>query len=412
MLIIYMAQSLIIGCLVGLLVSTYRFALDQAESFAFYYFGHLEHNFMLLPVLVIAFFLVGRISLYLMEKTPEIAGGGILYVQHALREIATNNSPWLILLNKFLAGVLAIACGLFLGKVGPSLQLGVCLGQGINKLLNADENRQLDRLATASSASLSAAMSAPLAGLTYNFEGLLEHFSWRRLLFCLPGTLAAYLVSLTIFGDKPIIPMQAFNIFKVQELLQLVVLGCIIGLIGFIFGRLMVAAHMIYAKYVAQNVRPFIPLALALLFAIYFPAILGTGHTTLALIDFNRGLEFLLILLVLKSLFFLVAFASGTSGGMFFPTLIIGSLLGAVIAEVAIAYLGVAEVFFINIVLVSMAGFFAAVLSAPLTAVVLVCELTLSVNNLVPILIICPIAHYLNKGLRGMYAKLQTNNSL
>lgn len=108
----------------------------------------------------------------------------------------------------------------------------------------------------------------------------------------------------------------------------------------------------------------------------------------------------------------MIAFASGIPGGMFFPAIIVGSLLGSVTAKFAILHMGVGEMFFVNIVLVSMAGFFAAVMHAPLTAVILVCELTLSVNNLVPMLIVCPIAYYLDKLLRSLYEKLQANNRI
>lgn len=412
MLIRYIFQSVFIGSLVGIVISAYRFALVQAERFAVVCFERLQNDFMLLPLSVIALFVIGRAIGYLISKTPEIGGGGILYVRRALQGTVTHNNPWLILINKFMAGVLAIASGLFLGKVGPSIQLGVCLGQGTNKAFNTDPKYQKDMLVNSASASLTTAMSAPLAGLTYSFEGLLGSFSWRTLLLCIPGTVAAYLISIIFFGTNPIINMPAFNLFKWYELFQLVILACIIGIIGFIFERFLIAFHSFYENYTARAARPMVPLAFALLFAAYFPAVLGTGASTLALISLDSSLKFLLLLFVCKTFFLLIAFSSGIPGGMFFPAIIVGSLLGAVTAKFAILHMGIAEMFFVNIVLVSMAGFFAAVMHAPLTAVILVCELTLSVNNLVPMIIVCPIAYYLDKLLRSVYEKLQANNRI
>lgn len=83
------------------------------------------------------------------------------------------------------------------------------------------------------------------------------------------------------------------------------------------------------------------------------------GNRALGVIRLDSGLEFLLLLFVCKTLFFLLVFAAGIIGGIFFPIIIIGSLFGSLIAELAINYMGVSNLLFSNIVRVSMAGFFA-----------------------------------------------------
>ena len=411
MLIRYMLQSLITGLCVGVIVCAYRAGLSMAEAFAFTGAEQLQTNILLVLPAIVILLLIGYMINYLVHKAPQISGGGVLYVQESFHRTSSINIER-ILYSKFIAGILAICGGLFLGKVGPALQLGACTSQLLNKLFNTDSNQHNNMLASATSAAMAAAMDAPLAGIVYTFENLSKRRSWMMLLMSIPGTLAAYLLAVEIFGGKAIIQMQAFNSFQIYEYFQLIFLGIFLGFFAFIFGRLLLTLNLLYDKHVKVSLRVYIPLACSLIFAIYFPIVLGLGNRTLEVIKFNHSLEFLIVLFILKTLFFILAFAAGVPGGMFFPILIIGSLFGAVSAEFAVVYMAIDRIFFVNIVLVSMAGFFAAAMRAPVTAIILVSELTLSASNIIPMMVVCPVAYYMEKVFRGMYEQLQTNNSV
>lgn len=411
MLLRYICQSLITGLCVGVIICTYRAALLLAEELAFNNVQYLQENIFILPLIALVMVFVGYLINKLAQAAPEIRGGGVLYVQEAFNN-ASGGNVWLTLVNKFIAGILAIGCGLFLGKVGPSLQLGTCMAQGLNRLLHTDSKHYTNMLASATSAAMAASMDAPLAGIVYTFEKLTNKRSLMMLVMSIPGAAAAYFMAVKVFGGKAIIAMQSFNNFQLYEYLQLAFFGLLLGLFAFAFSRLLLILNLLYDKHVKEHFRVFIPLTFSVFFAMFFPIVLGLGNRTLEVISINHSLDFLIVLFVCKTLFFLLAFAAGVPGGMFFPVIIIGSLFGAVTAEFAIVYLGIDSVFFTNIVLVSMAGFFAAAMRAPITAIILVSELTLSINNLVPMMVVCPVAYYMEKIFRGIYEQLQTNNSV
>ena len=126
----------------------------------------------------------------------------------------------------------------------------------------------------------------------------------------------------------------------------------------------------------------------------YIPEILDGGHFMLNILDFAiPSLGILVLLLVAKYLFSVVSFSAGIPGGIFLPLLVIGAYIGAVFGSIATPFLGFEEVIIYKFIVISMAGFFAATIRAPITGVVLLSEMCGSTESLVAMLIVVIIAY-------------------
>ena len=99
-------------------------------------------------------------------------------------------------------------------------------------------------------------------------------------------------------------------------------------------------------------------------------------------------LLFLFILIVVKFLFTFACFGSGAPGGIFFPLLVLGALVGNFVGLIYVKYLGIPSIYLMNFVVLAMAGHFASIVKAPITAILLISEMTGSLNHLLSLAVV------------------------
>ena len=104
--------------------------------------------------------------------------------------------------------------------------------------------------------------------------------------------------------------------------------------------------------------------------------------------DSNFTMMFLLTLIVVKFLFTFVCFGSGVPGGIFFPLLVLGALVGNFVGLVFAKYLGIPDMYIANFIVLAMAGHFASIVKAPITAILLISEMTGSLNHLLSLAVV------------------------
>ena len=119
------------------------------------------------------------------------------------------------------------------------------------------------------------------------------------------------------------------------------------------------------------------------------PSLLGGGHELIININhLHIGLTMLLFYLFIKYIFTFVSFGSGVPGGIFFPLLALGALMGNILGGVCVTYLGVPHQFLVNFAVLAMAGHFAATVKAPITGIILIFEMTGSFEHLLPLSVV------------------------
>ena len=132
------------------------------------------------------------------------------------------------------------------------------------------------------------------------------------------------------------------------------------------------------------------------------PEVLGSGHELIvSLTDGEMVLKTVLLVLVVKFVFSAVSFGSGAPGGIFFPLLILGAMIGGAFAMIGTQWFGLQQQYINNFVLLAMAGFFTAIVRAPLTGIVLLFEMSGSVSQMLSLSIVSVTAYIVATLLRS-----------
>ena len=129
-------------------------------------------------------------------------------------------------------------------------------------------------------------------------------------------------------------------------------------------------------------------------FGLLFPSVLGSGHELIvSLTNGEMVLSLLLITFVLKFVFSAISFGSGAPGGIFFPLLILGALIGGIFAVTGVELFGLDSIYINNFVLLAMAGYFTAIVRAPITGIILLFEMSGSVSQMLSLAIVSVTAY-------------------
>ncbi|MDR1778767.1 MAG: ClC family H(+)/Cl(-) exchange transporter [Clostridiales Family XIII bacterium] len=395
-------KSALIGVVAGGFSTLYRMLLSAAETLCFTIYDFVRGHLVYLPVLLAGLALAGLVLGWAVKRFPLISGSGIPQVKAILAGYLKDRW-YTTLLCKFAGGALAILSGLSLGREGPSIQIGACVADGIGRRISRSQTERKVLIAGGASAGLAAAFNAPLAGVLFAFEEIFQYLSPVMLLATSISAVASDYVSRLILGTAPIFRMPLEETLPLSAYWTLLVLGGFLGLAGALYNFTLISVSREYKKRFKARplLRPVPIFLLTVIPGLCFPYILCGGHAALTKLSVETGLLFLLALLVLKFLFSVVSFASGVPGGIFFPLLIIGALLGGVFAKIAALLPGVDNELFLNFVILSMAGFFAAVVRAPITGVVLLSEMTGSLTHMLSLALVSIIAYAVADAMRS-----------
>lgn len=397
-------QGIVVGIFASTLVVSFRWILEKSDIGLknFYSFVHSGNpGFLIIWMLTLLFiaFLLGNI----VKKHSLVSGSGIPQVKAIVSGHLEMN--WFsTIIWKFIGGILAIGAGLSLGREGPSIQLGAAAGQGVSRLFKNLKIEERILVTSGASAGLAAAFNAPLAGVIFSLEELHKNFSPPVLMSAMAASLTADFISKHFFGIQPIFDFHVLPLLPFKYYFYLIILGLIIGALGILFNWSLLKMQDVYKN---QTVIPpgfysVVPLLLSIAVGLYLPACLGGGNRLIDSISQGHfSLVLLLILVTVKFCFTIVSYGSGVPGGIFLPMLVIGALSGGIFGNVAVDYTGVDPVYINNFVVFAMAGYFTAVVKAPITGSILITEMTGSFGHLLPIIIVSMAAYVASDLLRG-----------
>ena len=182
----------------------------------------------------------------------------------------------------------------------------------------------------------------------------------------------------------------------------LIILGILLGVFGSYYNYLTLKTQDLYSKLkCSTSIKLMIPFLLAGILGLLFPGVLCGGHAIVEELTLTSALSLILLMLVAKFLFSIISFGSGAPGGIFFPLLIIGGTFGAVFGYISINYLGISSELFNNFIIISMAGYFTAIVRAPITGIILITEMTGSFSNLLSLSIVSIISYIIADALKS-----------
>lgn len=406
-------QSLIIGAAGGILVSLYRLLLSWAENFSgkLYasVFGDPWKIILAFCVLIVMGILIG----YLTQYIPAIKGSGIPQVEGRIQG-KFFSSWWKVILGKVFGGAAAIGAGLSLGREGPSIQLGAAVGEGLAQSLHRDETESRYLITCGASAGLAAAFNAPFAGVLFALEELHRNFSLHVFLPAMVSAITADLISKKFFGLTAVFGAPSITVLPLRFYFLLPLLGVLLGICGCLYNHTLLFTQHLYSK-ITFIKRPFVmilPFIAAGFAAMLCPDILGGGHKIVTLLlEKDLTVSYLLILLAAKFVFSMISFGSGAPGGIFFPLLVLGSLAGTLFGLGAISFFSLAPDCLSLFLFLGMVGMFTGIVRAPATGIVLIIEMSGSMNQTLSMALVALFAYLTADFLRSkpIYESLLEN---
>jgi len=384
-----------IGIITGLLIALYRYVLEKAGILTTEVYKIISIKPILILPWIGALIIIGYIVGLMVKYEPMISGSGIPQVEGVLLR-KLDMTWWKVILGKFIGGVITIGAGLSLGREGPSVQIGAAVGQGFSKVLKRVKIEEKYLMTSGASAGLAAAFNAPLAGVMFALEEVHKNFSPLVLLSALSAALSADFVVSGFFGLKPVFTLKNLAILPLKFYFYIILLGVFVGILGVVFNKILLKTQDLYVEqtWLPKKMRIVVPLLISVILGIFLPQVLGGGNELItSLFTGNLSLTILVILVLVKFLFSMASYGSGAPGGIFLPLLAIGALIGNIYGIALVHFLHFDSMYINNFIILAMAGYFTAVVRAPITGIILITEMTGSFNHLLPLTIVSIVAY-------------------
>jgi CIC family chloride channel protein len=324
----------------------------------------------------------------------EARGHGVPEVMYAVNKRG-GRIPGRVAVVKALASAITIGSGGSVGREGPIVQIGSALGSTLARLMRMPESRVRTLVACGAAGGIAATFNAPIAGVFFALELLLRDFAATSFGAVMLASITASVVGRSLLGDHPFLALPSFSVANPSQFVLFAVLGLFAGLVGVGFTKVLYAIEDFcdWAWHGPEWLRPVAGGLLLGLLLFALPQMYGVGYPVLEKgVMGGYALGVLIILLVGKIIATSLTIGIGGSGGVFAPSLFIGAMLGAafgdVVGLVIPSLAGQTGAF----ALVGMGAVFAGATRAPITAGIILFELTGEYSIILPLLLAIIVA--------------------
>ncbi len=342
--------------------------------------------------------LVGPIVYFLAR---EAKGHGVPEVMLAVAENDGILRPRVVLV-KALASAITIGSGGSAGREGPIVQISSAIGSTVGQILKVSPDILKTLVACGAAGGISATFNAPIGGVLFAQEVILGRFTTNNFILIVISSVISAIVSRVYWGDHPSFMVQPYELVSPEELVFYVVLGILAGIFAVIYNKTLYASEDLFEKIkiIPEYIKPVIGGLMVGFIGLYFPHVFGVGYESVELVLRNElPWALVFILLFAKLTATSLTIGSGGSGGVFAPSLFMGSMLGG-----SFGYL--VDKLFPTITaapgayaLVGMAGVFAGISQAPITGIIIIFEMTGDYKVVLPLMLVCVISSLVSKGL-------------
>lgn len=306
-------------------------------------------------------------------------------VAHTLQRIEKHQGylPKTNLFAQFLGGIVALIGGHSVGREGPAVHIGAGTASQVGQLLNTPHHRLRILAACGVASAISASFNTPMAGVIFAMEVVLLEYSIRGFIPIILSSVIGAIVSRATFGNETAFVVPLLDMKSLLEIPYILLLALVCGVMGSLFIK--------SVKYIQRwNTRPiwqtwgFLGACTAVI-SIYLPEVMGIGYDSVnAWLQGETIWGVALALLFAKLLLSGWASATGFPGGLIGPSLFMGAAIGAIMGQMS-SYL--MPDYPVNIgfyAMLGMGAMMAAVLGAPLAALMALLELTGNPNIILP----------------------------
>ena len=379
-------QQVTLALAVGLVTSAgalvFRWLIDFFHGL---FFGRIPPGTVPLPLLVgLGGLLVGLLIHY---GAREASGHGVPEVILAVA-LRGGRIRGRVAVVKALASALTLGSGGSAGREGPIVQIGAALGSKIGQVLRMPEERVILLVACGAAAGLSATFNAPVAGVFFSLEVILGEFATRSFSMVVLSSVTAGVISRAFLGDFPAFATPRHALLYPSELGWYLLLGALAGVVGVVYNRMLSLSEQGFdALRVPDPVKPALGGLLVGMLALWYPQVMGNGYDVIeGALNSRLDVALMAVLVGAKIVATALTLGSGGSGGTFAPALYIGAVLGGALGGWVHGLVPLRSEDPGAYALVGMAAVFAASARAPITAVLMVFELTGDYRIILPLM--------------------------
>ncbi len=419
------------GIFSGVIVTFFTLLVHEGEELSQNVYAYVRNNPAFIPLLLAALVAGAFFIGVLTSLSKVVRGGGVPQAEGASRGIVPLKW-WRDLILMFATTLAGVFMGLSVGAEGPSVLIGACSGDGVSLGLKRNQMIRKYQITGGACAGLAVAMNAPLMGMAFAFEEAHKRFTPEVFICAFTSVIFGMLTRSILYGLVGKTVGNAFTGYVLLELplksyLFVLLSGVVCGVLGVLFYKFCFLMRKLFRKISGKNElrtqckRVTLAVLFGGLVSLTCVQVMGGG---LSLIEQfgtfggnqERSLSTLfslpvvwaiVLVLCLKFLVSGVNVGAGLPCGILIPMFAIGACIGALLNE-GWALLGLDGKYFDIMIMISMAAFFTAVVRAPLTAIVMVCEFTGSFAPLLPAIIGVFIGYIIGEFSRtdGIYETL------
>jgi len=396
--------AIVIGILGGYGAVLFRYAI-KATQYIFYQntddiltFAHTLPFYLKMALPAMGGLIVGPLVYF---GAREAKGHGVPEVMEAVALREGRIRPRVALV-KILASGITIGSGGSVGREGPIVQIGSSIGSTIGQLLKAPPLRQRTLVGCGAAAGIAATFNAPIAGALFAAEVILGEFGLSTFSPVVLSSVTATTISRHYFGDFPAFIIPTYKLVSLWEFLFYPVLGVIVGLVALLFIMAVYKSEdMFDALKIPEYLKPALGGLMLGCMLIVWPNVFGVGYGTINL-SLKNQLPFiiLLTLVFVKILATSITIGSGGSGGIFAPSLFIGAMTGGFFGWAVHEYFPLITADSGAYALVAMGAVVAGTTHAPITAIIIIFELTSTYDIILPLMITCMLSTLITTSLK------------
>jgi len=299
-----------------------------------------------------------------------------------------------VVVVKAVASALTIGSGGSVGREGPIVQIGAALGSSIGQLLRLPGRQMRTLVGCGAAAGIAAAFNAPIAGALFAVEIILGDFAVPQFSPIVISSVVATVISRYFLGDFPAFVVPGYQLVSPFELLAYMLAGAVAGLVGVCFIVVLYGCEDFFDALRIPNLLKLPAGGLAVgAIGVFFPHVFGVGYSTInAALAGSVPLLLLAALLVAKIAATSVTLGSGGSGGIFAPSLFLGAVTGGFLGTLVHQAFPASTASSGAYALVTMGAVVAATTHAPITAIVMIFELTKDIAIIPPLMAACVIS--------------------
>lgn len=332
--------------------------------------------------------------------SPETKGHGVPEVILAVAKNEGRIRPR-VALTKVLASALTIGSGGSAGREGPIVQIGSAIGSNLARLLKEPPEMVRVLVACGAAGGIAASFAAPLAGVVFSMEVILREFATKAFAMVVISSVTAAILARSILGDDAFFSVPPYEMNNPWEIFSYALLGVAAALVGRFFISALYSMEDRFERLpIPAMFKPALGGLLLGLLAYNIPEIRGTGYSSVgAALTGDIPLTILLVLCLGKIIGTCFTLGSGSSGGIFAPTLFFGAMFGGIFARLIHMLFPALALEPGAYAVVGMGAMFAGVAFTPITSILVIFEMTHDYDLILPMMVACVLSALVSRGL-------------